>query len=337
MTSYVLILPLAISLATVLFLMPWWIRKVKFIGLVWDDMNKSKSEKIAGSGGLIVLLAFILGVLTYISYRVFLLGVKNGNLVEIFAILVCVIFMGFIGFMDDLLGWRRGGLSIKSRVLLVIFGAVPLIAINAGKSTMVFPFFGAIDIGLIYPLFLIPIGFLATTTTFNILAGFNGLEAGQGIILLSGLGMVAYLTSNPWLSVICFCMVLALIGFLKYNWVPAKVFPGDVITYSIGALIAAVTIVGNFEKIAFFFYIPYILEVILKSRGRLKKSSFGKINNEGCLDNQYSKIYSLNHLAIWLLKKVNIKSTEKNAVLTILAFQFVVIVLGFYLFRASLF
>src|SRR6185436_2120129 len=106
MTSYILILPLAISLIAVLFLMPWWIRKVEFIGLVWEDMNKIKSEKVAGSGGLIVLLAFLLGVLSYISYRVFVLGIKNGNLVEIFAILVSVIFMGFIGFMDDLLGWK---------------------------------------------------------------------------------------------------------------------------------------------------------------------------------------------------------------------------------------
>lgn len=337
MTSYILILPLAISIITALALMPWWIRKARFIGLVWGDMNKPVSEKVAGSGGVIVLLAFLLSSMAYVAYRVFVLGIKNGNLVEIFAILVSVIFMGFIGFMDDLLGWRRGGLSIKSRVLLVIFGAIPLIAINAGKSAMAFPIIGAVDIGLLYPLFLIPLGFLATTTTFNMLAGFNGLEAGQGIILLSGLGLVAYLTGNPWLTVICLCMVLALIGFLRYNWSPAKVFPGDVITYSVGALIAAVTVLGNFERMALFFYIPYIIEVILKSRGGLKKSSFGKPNKDGTLDNQYGKLYSLNHVAIKILQKTGIKSTERNAVFLILGFQLFIILLGLILFRSSLF
>jgi len=337
MIAYILILPLAISLIVSLFLMPWWIRKVKFIGLVWDDMNKIKGEKVAGSGGLIVLLAFLLSSLSYVAYRVFLLGTKNGSLVEIFAILVSVVFMGFIGFMDDLLGWKRGGLSIKSRILLVIFGAIPLIAINAGKSAINFPILGSMDLGLIYPLFFIPLGFLATTTTFNMLAGFNGLEAGQGVILLSGLGLVAYLTGNSWITVVCLCMVLALIGFLKYNWSPAKVFPGDVITYSVGALIAAVAIIGNFEKIAIFFYIPYIIEVVLKSRGKLEKNSFGKPMKDGTLDNQYSRIYSLNHLSILTLKKVGIKTTERNAVILILSFQLFIILLGLFIFRGSLF
>lgn len=337
MISYILILPLAISLLIVLFLMPLWIKKVKYIGLVWTDMNKIKSEKVAGSGGLIVLLAFLLSSLVYIAYRVFMLESTNGYLIEIFALLITVIFMGFVGFIDDLFGWKHGGLSIKSRVMLVIFGSIPLIAINAGKSMMNFPIFGLIDIGLLYPLFLIPLGLLATTTTFNILAGFNGLEAGQGILLLSAIAFVAYLTSSPWLSIICLCMVLALFGFLKYNWSEAKVFPGDVMTYAIGAIIAGVTIIGNFEKIAIFFYIPYILEVVLKSRGGLKKQSFGKPSADGSLDNKYDKIYSLNHLAIYLMKKAGIKSTEKRAVLLILGFQLFIILLGLFVFRSSLF
>src|SRR3989344_375635 len=337
MISYILILPLVISLLIVLFLMPVWIKKVKSIGLVWTDMNKIKSEKVAGSGGLIVLLAFLLSSLVYIAYRVFMLESTNGYLIEIFALLITVMFMGFIGFIDDLFGWRHGGLSINSRMMLVIFGSIPLIAINAGKSLINFPIFGMIDVGLLYPLFFIPLGLLATTTTFNILAGFNGLEAGQGIILLSGLAFVAYLTSSPWITIICLCMVLALIGFLKYNWSEAKVFPGDVITYAIGALIAGVTIVGNFEKIAIFFYIPYMLEVILKSRGRLKKQSFGKPNADGSLDNQYDKIYSLNHVAISVMKKMGVKSTEKRAVMLIFSFQLFIILLGLFIFRNSLF
>lgn len=337
MISLYLVIPLIVSLAVTLVLMPFWIRKVKSIGLVWDDMNKIKSDKVAGSGGVIVLLAFLIGSLTYVAYRVFSLETKNGSLVEIFALLIMVIFMGFIGFIDDLFGWRHGGLSMKSRVMLVIFGAIPLIAINAGKSIMSFPIIGSVDLGLLYPLFFIPLGVLATTTTFNILAGFNGLEAGQGIILLSSLSFVAYLTGNAWLSIISLCMVLALIGFIYFNWNPAKVFPGDVMTYSIGVLIAAVAIVGNFEKIAVFFYLPYILEVILKLRGGLKKPSFGKPLPNGGLDNNYNKWYSLNHVAISLMKKLGIKSTEKRAVILIWTFQIIIVLAGFYFFRNIIF
>src|SRR3989344_753570 len=337
MASYMLIVPLIVSFLITFLLIPFWIRKVKSIGLVWEDMNKLKSESVAGSGGIIVLLAFLISVLTYVAYRIFVLDTYNGFLVEIFALMLMTIFMGFIGFIDDLFGWRHGGLTIESRIILVIFGAIPLIAINAGKSAMELPLLGVVDVGLLYPLFLIPLGVVATTTTFNMLAGFNGLESGQGIILLSALALVSYLTGSSWLAVICLCMVLALIGFIYYNWSPARVFPGDVITYAIGVLIAAVTIVGNFEKIAVFFYIPYIIEVVLKSRGRLKKQSFGKPLVNGTLDNKYDKTYSLNHVAIAFMRKFGIRSTEKRAVLLIWTFQIIVILIGFFIFRDGLF
>jgi len=337
MASYLLVIPLIVSFLITFLLIPFWIRKVKSIGLVWEDMNKIKSESVAGSGGMIVLLAFLISVLTYVAYRIFALDSHNGFLVEIFALMLMTVFMGFVGFIDDLFGWRHGGLTIGSRIMLSIFGAIPLIVINAGKSAMELPFFGVVDMGLLYPLFFIPLGVVATTTTFNMLAGFNGLESGQGILLLSALGLVAYLTGNSWLAVICLCMVLALIGFIYYNWSPARVFPGDVITYAIGVLIAAVTIVGNFEKIAVFFYIPYIIEVVLKSRGRLKKQSFGKPLPDGTLDNRYERIYSLNHVAIAFMKKFGIRSTEKRAVLMIWTFQIIVILIGFFIFRDGLF
>lgn len=317
--------------------MPFWIKKVKSIGLIWDDMNKSLGEKVAGSGGVIVLLGFCLSSLAYVAYRVFNLGTKNGSLVEIFALLIIVLFMGFIGFIDDLFGWRRGGLSMRSRLVLALVGSIPLVAINAGRSLIALPFIGSVDLGLVYPLFFIPLGIVATTTTFNMLAGFNGLEAGQGAIMLSALALVAHFTGNSWLAVICLCFVSALLAFILFNWSPAKVFPGDVLTYALGALIAGVAIVGNFERIAVFFYIPYILEVFLKLRGGLKKHSFGKPNKDGFLDLLYDRVYSVNHLAILLLKKMGIKSTEKRAVMLILAFQILVIVIGLIIFRKGIF
>ena len=337
MASYLLILPLLLSFLVILFLMPFWIKKVKSIGLAWDDVNKTSGEKVAGSGGVIVLLAFCLSCLAYVAYRVFSLGTKNGSLVEIFALLIIVLFMGFIGLIDDLFGWRHGGLSMKSRLILALVGSIPLIAINAGRSLIALPFFGVVDLGLIYPLFFIPLGIIATTTTFNMFAGFNGLEAGQSAILISALALVAHLTGNSWLAVICLCFVSALLGFILFNWSPAKVFPGDVMTYAIGGFIGAVAIVGSFERIAVFFYIPYILEVFLKLRGNLKKSSFGKPMKDGSLDLLHDRVYSMNHLAIVILKKMNIKSTEKRAVILLLAFQIFIVVLGLIIFRKGIF
>ena len=337
MINYILLIPILASFFVTLFLLPFWIRKARQIGLMWDDINKLKSEKVAGSGGVIVLGGFVIGVLIFIAYRVFYLESYNSYLVEIFALLSSILMLGGIGFMDDLFGWRKGGLSRRTRLILVLFSAVPLIVINAGKSLVNLPIFGNVDLGIVYPLFLIPLGILGATTTFNFLAGYNGLESGLGVILLSSLSVVALFTGNSWISVIGLCMVFSLLGFLIFNFYPAKVFPGDVLTYPIGGLIAIMAILGNFEKIAIFFFIPCIIEVGLKLRGNLIKQSFGKPEKDGSLGMRYGEIYSLNHLAIYLMKTFGIKPTEKKVVLAIWAFQLLFVLIGFIIFREGIF
>lgn len=333
MINLLLLVPIFISLFLTLLITPYWIRKARQIGLVWPDMNKLNSEKtkVSGSGGIGVLVAFIASVLIYISYITFFLNVTD-HLIEIFALLSVIVLLGGIGFIDDLLGWQRGGLSRRSRLLLVALSSIPLVAINAGKHTIGLPLVGTVDLGLIYPLFLIPIAIMGASTTFNFLAGFNGLEAGQGILLLGALSITAYITGNAWIAVLGLCMIAALAGFLLYNFNPARVFPGDVMTYPVGGLIAMMAIVGNFEKIAVFFFIPVIIEVVLKSRGKLIKQSFGLPNKDGSLGLRYPHLYSLNHVAMALMIKMNIKPTETKVVLSIWAFQLFIIIIGFILF-----
>ena len=337
MNKGILAIPILASLFVTLFLIPFWIRKAKQIGLMWDDMNKIKSEKVAGSGGIIAIGGFVVGVLVYIAYIVFVLEGYNSHLIEILALLNVILILTGVGLMDDLLGWRRGGLSRRSRIIMVLFAAIPLMVINAGKSVVALPFLGIVDLGLIYPLIIIPIGMVGATTTFNFIAGFNGLEAGQGIIILSSIALVSYFIGNSWLSVIAMCMIAALMAFLLYNFYPANVFPGDALTYSVGGLIAAISILGNFERVAIFFFIPYFIEIVLKSRGKLVKQSFGKPLADGSLDLKYDKLYGLEHVAIFALKKAGIKPTEKKAVYSIWIFQILIIILGFIIFREGIF
>ena len=332
--NLILILPLLLSFFVGLFLIPFWIRKAKEIGLVWEDMNKPEHPKdVAGSGGIGVFLAFILGTLTYIAIKTFYFKSED-NIIEIFASLSVVLVIAFIGILDDLLGWKKGGLSRRSRLVLLFFSAIPLIVINAGESNL----FG-INFGLIYPLVIIPLGIVGASATFNFLAGYNGLESSQGIIILSALSGIAFLMGNKWLSIIGLCMVMSLIPFYLFNKTPAKVFPGNILTYSVGALIATIAILGNMEKIAVFFFIPYILETILKSRGKLIKHSFAKVNPDGSLELPYEKIYGVEHLAILILKKIkpSKKVYEKDVVFLINLFQILIICVGVFLFERGLF
>ena len=99
-------------------------------------------------------------------------------------------------------------------------------------------------------------------------------------------------------------------------------------TYSVGALIAGMAILGNFEKIAVIVFIPYIIEFFLKLRGGLKKQSFGIPDKYGYLKMPYKKIYGLEHLAISILNKFG-HATEKKVVYFIYLFQIIFILIGF--------
>ncbi len=323
-----LVLSLILSFFLTLFFTPIWIKRAKIAGLKGRDMNKDSNEEIAEGGGVPVLFGFVLGVLFYIAVKTFYFKTTE-NLIGTFSLLSTILIISFIGLIDDILGWKIG-LNKRTRLFFLAFAAVPLVVTNAGESSMM-----GIEFGILYPLLIIPLGVIGASATYNFLAGYNGLEAGQGILILSALSFVTWKTGNAWLSIIALSMVASLVAFYIFNKHPAKIFPGNVLTYSIGSLIAAIAILGNIEKIAIFFFIPYIIETGLKVKGKLKKESFAKVNKDGALEMPYDKIYGLEHLSIKILKMVkkNKKVYERDVVYLINAFQIIIIFLGLIIFR----
>lgn len=332
MVKLLLLISILVSFLSSLITIPFWIRKAKQIKLEWKDMNKLGSKKIPGAGGVTVVFGFILGVLFYIAINTFYFK-SIDNIVEILALTTSILIVSGIGIIDDLLGWQHGGLSKKNRLIILFFAAVPLMVINAGVHTVSIPFIYQFDIGLLYPLIVIPIGIVGATATFNFLAGYNGLEAGQGILILSSLAIFSWLNGTNWLSLIIICMVVSLMAFMFYNKYPSKIFPGDVLTYPIGCLIAIIAILGNMELFTVFIFIPYIIEAGLKLRGKLEKQSFGIPEKDGSIKMPYEKIYGLEHLAIFLIKKFkkNGKAYEIEVTLAIYLFQASIILIGFLL------
>ncbi|MBD3247495.1 glycosyl transferase family 4 [Candidatus Pacearchaeota archaeon] len=328
-----LITTIAISFLATLIILPMWISRAKSEGMVGKDMQKLNKPEVAEGGGITVLFGIAIGILFYIAVRTFYFNQTNGEITRLFAILCSILIASMVGVIDDLMGWKKG-LSKRLRIFIVLFAAIPLMVINAGVSSMSIPFIGSIDFGIWYALILIPLGVIGATTTYNFLAGFNGLEAGQGIIILSALTYVTYITGNAWLSIVSLAMVASLCAFWIFNKYPSKIFPGDVLTYSVGVMIAAIAILGNIEKIAVFFFIPYIIEFFLKLRGKLEIESFGTLKPDGSLEAPHKKVYGLTHVAMKFLKKIKPsgKVYEQEVVLLIHLFQIAVIVAGILIF-----
>jgi UDP-N-acetylglucosamine--dolichyl-phosphate N-acetylglucosaminephosphotransferase len=128
-------------------------------------------------------------------------------------------------------------------------------------------------------------------------------------------------------------MVFALIAFLLFNRPPARIFPGDSLTYSVGAAIACIAITGNMEKLALLLFIPYFFDAAMFIRFRFleKKSgieAFAKANPDGSLELPHKNIYDFTHLALWFAKKVKKKVYEKDVVLTVLSFEIALALIG---------
>ncbi|MEW5896437.1 MAG: glycosyltransferase 4 family protein [Nanoarchaeota archaeon] len=324
--SQILFLFMGIFMLTWL-IVPFWIKRALKAELTGKDIHKTDQRIVAEMGGVTVLFGFIVGVMSYIAMRIFLFN-ANTNITSTLAILTAVLLAGVIGIIDDILGWKIG-LKQWQKPLLTLLVAAPIMAVNAGTRIMHLPFLGKMDLGMVYPLLIIPAFILVGTNGFNMLAGYNGLEAGQGIIILSTLAYFSYITGSPWLTVIALCMVFALLAFWLFNRYPAKIFPGDTLTYAVGSLAAAMAIVANIEKTFIILFIPYIIEFFLKLRGRFKKESFAQVKEDGTLIPRYDKIYGLENLMVKILNKLNIKATERKVVYSLHLLQIICVFLAF--------
>jgi UDP-N-acetylglucosamine--dolichyl-phosphate N-acetylglucosaminephosphotransferase len=289
-----------------------WIRKALEIGLIGWDMNKPGKPKVAEMGGICVVFGFVLGSLVYIGIITFL--DESRGQVQLLAVLCTVLMTCIVGMMDDLLGWKRG-LRQWQKPIFILFASIPMVVINSGHSTMSIPFLGSVDWGILYPLLIVPIGIVGASNAYNMVAGYNGLEAGMGVIILSVLGYVALLIGEDDVLVLALCMVGALLAFLYFNWYPAKVFPGDTLTYSVGAFVACLAILGDMEKIAVILFVPYGVDFVIQARGRFNKEAFAMVDKDGSLELSFKEIFHLTHMAIIVLNRVKGKTYERDVVL----------------------
>jgi UDP-N-acetylglucosamine--dolichyl-phosphate N-acetylglucosaminephosphotransferase len=276
-------------------------------GIVGRDMQKKGKPRLPTSGGLCVGAGLITGLMFYIMIDTFL-GEGIGSTL-LLAITCSILIAILIGLLDDI-GVRRKkeattgiidyrvGLKQWQKPLFLLAAAVPLVAIRAGVSSMTLPFLGRVEFGIVYPLVLVPIGFVCVTNAVNMLAGANGLEAGLGLVACFFLAYYSFLIGSLEASILASITAAACLAFLFFNKYPAKILPGDSLTYLIGSVFASAVIIGNMEKFGILLFIPWIMEAFLKLRSRFKATSLGKLRRDGTLKAPYQKIYSLNHLVM---------------------------------------
>jgi UDP-N-acetylglucosamine--dolichyl-phosphate N-acetylglucosaminephosphotransferase len=290
---------------------PIFISFMRAAGIVGRDVMKREKPVVADMGGPGVLFGFLTGIFYYIGIQVFLFG-DLSYLDFLLASISTILIISLIGIFDTLTSlmkeregkgmferMKRRGIPQWLYFLIPLPAAVPLAAVNAGVSSMALPFLGRVNFGQLYPLVLLPVAILMCSNATNMLAGFNGLEAGMGSVLHLSLGLYALINGRTASAAIALSFAAALLAFLRYNWYPAKVYPGD-LNHTIGATCVCVAVVGNIERYAILCFAPWILEAFLKLRSRFKAENYGLLQQDGTLKSPSTKIYSLTHLVMRL-------------------------------------
>eukprot|EP01112_Ceratiomyxa_fruticulosa_P013683 TRINITY_DN3864_c0_g1_i3.p1 TRINITY_DN3864_c0_g1~~TRINITY_DN3864_c0_g1_i3.p1 ORF type:complete len:445 (+),score=73.20 TRINITY_DN3864_c0_g1_i3:3-1337(+) len=314
------------------------------------DLNKKGSKmgdvRIPEGLGIVVGTVFLICVILFQVFQSFhFFGASMiSSLVEYNAALTSICMMILLGFADDVLNLRW-----RYKLVLPAVATLPLLVAYQGGTSVVVPIplreiFGQVlDLGLVYKLYLLLLAIFCTNS-INILAGLNGLEVGQSIIIAVSIithnlveltinqgGPNTTVFSTHVMSLFFMIPYLATsISLILYNWYPSRVFVGDTYTYFSGMCFAVVAILCHFSKTLLLFFIPQIINflysliqlfgIIPCPRHRLPKYN----NNTGKLEGIPT---NLNLINLFLI--ITGPLSERTLCVLVLSFQVLCCIGGF--------
>lgn len=260
-----LVIVFLVGLLITYFLLPYIIKQMKKKNYVGYDIHKNSRPEVAESGGLSFVLGFIIAS---ILLMIFFVDFFN----EILIFILTVLSAALIGFVDD-----RIKLKSRYKIILSIFsGTIIFIAnffdfVNISSPTI--PILDRTRLNFIYP-FLVPILVAIFGNTVNMLEGYNGEGSGTCLIAVCSLLICAIIWDSAQGVIFAIPVIAVLIPFFLKNKYPAKIFPGDIGTLSMGAMIACIMLFGSLEVATFCallihifnsFYVLYSVKGFLES------------------------------------------------------------------------
>ena len=162
---------------------------------------------------------------------------------EILLALFILIGHFILGFLDDYIKVvKKRNLGLKARQKL--FGQI---LISIIQTTLWIPLIGeSYDLGALYYV-LVLLVIVGASNAVNLTDGLDGLASGCMAIASSCYAVICIITGHYALAIFCAAIVGACLGFLKFNFHPAKIFMGDTGSLALGGAFAAMGILTHTE------------------------------------------------------------------------------------------
>lgn len=176
---------------------------------------------------------------------------------------------GILGFLDDFIKAekkRNLGLTARQKMLgqlilagLFCWGVVDTLGL---PFSIAIPFTQCdISIGWFYYPFVILV-IVGTSNAVNLTDGLDGLASGCCIIAFSAYAVYCYMTGVNDLGYFIIILAGSCVGFLFFNYHPAKVFMGDTGSLALGGAIAGIAVITRTELLLIFLGLIFVLEAL---------------------------------------------------------------------------
>lgn len=223
---YLMLLTFVLSLFLALYGVPIARKAALKYGIVDapDGQLKHQREPVPYFGGLAIYLAFLMSLAFTFEFRQDVLGIVLGGTI--------VVMLGLIDDFGVLTPWTKLAGQLLAVFVLIKSGIrIEIAALPEWLDLMLTVFW---MVGLI--------------NAFNLLDIMDGLSAGVGVVSASCLLVVALLQGDQTIAVMLVALLGSLLGFLKYNWNPAKIYMGDTGSMFIGLLLGAMTMIERYPS-----------------------------------------------------------------------------------------
>ena len=199
------------------------------------------------------------------------IGLLIGNIfnLDTLMIIITMFLFGLIGFIDDyekIAKKNNLGMTPKQKIALqLLFSlliALYMMIFKDDGTLIIIPFIKKyIDFGILFIPFVIFVE-LAMSNAVNLTDGLDGLASSVTLVFSIILIAIGISKQDKILVVAGASMAGALVGFLYFNWSPAKIFMGDTGSMALGGLLSAIAIVTKMELLLPIIGIIYVLEAL---------------------------------------------------------------------------
>ncbi|UOQ87055.1 MraY family glycosyltransferase [Gracilibacillus salinarum] len=239
-----LYIALLISLLLTILLTPLVIKLAVKTGIVDQPNNRKVHKKLMPRlGGLAIFGSFAITYLLFID-----------RTIEIWPIFAGGLIITAVGIVDDV-----KQISPKAKLLGQLLAALVTVLGGIQIDFVTLPFIDRVEFGF-WAIPITIVWIIGVTNAINLIDGLDGLAAGVSSIAVFTISVFAVAMGNYLIALIGFILLGSTVGFLLFNFHPAKIFMGDTGSLFLGYMISVLAVSGLFKNVAMFsLLVPIII------------------------------------------------------------------------------